>query len=36
LSDIEGKDYLEVYENIRELHPQTLWYSIGEEITDKY
>ena len=35
LSDIEDRDYLEVYDEVCNLHPQTLVYSIGQEWLDK-
>jgi protein-tyrosine phosphatase len=32
----ENRDYFAVYEEIRKLRPEVLWYSIGQEIVDKH
>lgn len=35
LAEIQGKSYDEVYAELRQLHPRTIAYSIGQEIRDK-
>jgi protein-tyrosine phosphatase len=35
LSDLENRDYYDVYNEIKKLHPRTISYSLGQEMKDK-